>query len=513
MGTMDRRAFLQSVGVGVLASTGPLTPWAATAAGRPNVLFVCVDDLRPQLSCYGKDFMVTPNVDRFAGRGVVFTNHFVQVPTCGASRCCLLTGQRPRTRSALGNEAFQDLPREDPGRPISIPHWFRMNGYRTTSFGKVSHSPNGRRYAKPAGRYDKDGNMIYSGPDDHEPELASSWDAVGGPTGEWGDPWSAFFGYAGGKTRRYREPKSPATQAADVPDVGYPDGLIAEAAVKRLEAAGQQRNPFFMAVGFYKPHLPFCAPKRYWDLYNREAIPLPDHPDPPKNVDLSLSLHRNGELTGRYDALSDPSEATEAETRRLRHGYFACVSYIDAQIGKVLEALDRSGKRDDTIVVIWGDHGWHLGDLYVWGKHTTFDFSLRSALLVDAPGLQHRGAGAAGLVETVDLYPTLSALAGLDIPEDLSGTDVSGVLESPASMGKDAAFGYWRRGSTLAKTVRTERYRLVEWTKPGHGVVQTELYDHSADPDETVNVAESRPGVVARLRKRLETESPELVEL
>ena len=500
----SRRTFLKQMAT---AAAAPLLAGAAQADNRPNVLFICVDDLRPQLACYGNETMVTPNLDRLAGQGMLFKRHYVQAPTCGASRCSLLTGLRPNRPELLRNDAFTTLPRTDPGHPISLPGLFRENGYATVSVGKVSHSPNGLRYAKPSGRFDEQGHMLYSGPDDRAHELALSWDAAYGPIGEWGDPWSAFFGYAGGGTRSYVEPKSPAVEAAEAPDAGYPDGITAEAAIHELRRL--RDRPFFLSVGFYKPHLPFCAPKKYWDLYDRERIPLAPHPEPPKNADPSLSLHRNGELTGRYAALGDPAHATEAEARKLRHGYFACVSYVDAQIGKVLNELDRLGLRDNTIVVVWGDHGWHLGDLHVWGKHTTFEFSLRSALLIDAPGMPG-GANTDALVESLDLYPTLAGLCGLDAPHFLDGTDISPVLEDPAHPGKDGAFGHWRRGKHIATSLRTPRYRLTVWKDPAGRIVQTELYDHKTDPDETTNIAEEQPAVVRELMPQLEARTPEL---
>lgn len=508
---VSRRAFLRGAGAALMGATACATGRAASSRRQqPNVLFICVDDLRPQLSCYGRDFMHTPNLDRLAAEGLVFNNHFVQVPTCGASRCSLLTGQRPNAPGRLGNGAFHTLSRTSPEDAPSLPYMFQQNGYTTVSIGKVSHSPSGRRVPKPSGRYDSDGKMIYSGPRDNEPELAFAWDRVYGPIGEWGDPWSAFFAYAGGKTRSYTENKSPATESADVPDTGYPDGLTADAAVKELRQL--KDGPFFLSVGFYKPHLPFCAPKMYWDLYDRDEIPLPEHSAPPKNVDLSLSIHRNGELTGRYAALKDPAHASEAETRRLRHGYFACVSYTDAQIGRVLGELDRLGLRDNTIVVVWGDHGWHLGDLHVWGKHTTFEFSMRSALLMRVPGMTKAGSHTDALVESLDLYPTLAECCGLKAPgKGLGGTSLTPVLRDPKHPGKDGAFGYWHRGKRKAKTLRTRRYRLVEWLDPDGKQVQVELYDHQSDPDETVNVAGEHPEVVARLLKQLHKEKPVLV--
>jgi len=484
------------------APIGPVRRTDLERPDTPNVLMICVDDLRPQLPGYGKDFMVTPNLDRFAQSAAVFDKHYVQVPTCGPSRACMLTGRRPFGPLALSNRVFESFPRTPEFGATTMPGAFKAAGYTTVAVGKVSHNPSSRRYPKPSGKFDADGNMKYAGPDDRKPEIAHAWDRVGVPTGKWGDPWSAFFGYAGGKTRTYKPPKMPATEAADVPDAGYPDGLIAEEAIRELRRLKDE--PFFLATGFFKPHLPFCAPKKYWDLYNRDEIPLAPHPGPPENVDTGLSLHPNGELTGRYEALQNRREATDDEARRLRHGYFAAVSYIDAQIGKLLDELDALGLADNTIVVVWGDHGWHLGDLYVWGKHTAFEYSLRSAMLMRTPGAAANGKTVDGIVESIDLYPTLAALCGLNTPDIVEGASFENLLKDPGAPGKDAAFGFWRRGGADARTIRTEKYRLTVWTKDAD-TRQIELYDHRVDPHESKNIAAERPDIVAQLRSRLET--------
>ena len=262
-------------------------------------------------------------------------------------------------------------------------------------------------------------------------------------------------------------------------------------------------DPFFLAVGFYKPHLPFCAPKKYWDLYDPATLPMAPHPTAPEGVDRSLSLHRNDELTGNYHELIDPEEATEEEARHLRHGYFACVSYVDAQIGKVLKALEGLGLADNTVVVVWGDHGWHLGDLHVWGKHTTFEWSLRSALLVRAPGAAAHGAHIDGIVESVDIFPTLAGLCGVSPPANLPGRSMQPLLDNPEAPGKDGALSFWRRRNNRAITYRTERYRFTRWTD-GPKVVQEELYDHTADPNEGTNIAAAYPEVAASLREAMD---------
>ena len=370
---MRRRTFLRAAGLGLAGVAMAPMGRAAPVKDKPNVLFICVDDLRPELGCYGREQMITPNLDKLASQGVLFNNHFVQVPTCGASRCCLLTGQRPTRPGAVSNAAFEGLPRTDTGRAFSMPRLFRENGYTTVSVGKVSHGGDGRRHGKPSSRVDE-----------------------------------------------------------------------------------------------------------------------------------------NGEMTGAYAALKTPEEATDEEARKLWHGYFACVSYVDAQVGKVLDELDRLGLRDNMIVVVWGDHGWHLGDLHVWGKHTTFEFSLRSTLIVHAPGMSANGSRTDGLVETLDLYPTLADLCGLDAPIGLDGASLIPMLHNTRHLGKDGAFGYWRRHGCKAKTLRTSRYRIVRWTNAKGKVVQTELYDHQADPVETTNIAKDRPEAVTRLLAQLDAESPRL---
>lgn len=319
----------------------------AEPSHRKNVLFIAVDDLRPQLHCYGREEMVTPNIDRLAADGRMFRRHYVQVPTCGASRCAMLTGRYPSQPGQYDNEAFETLPREGPAI-ASLPGMFRAHGYRTVSIGKITHSPDGRR-------------------DDGQDELPFAWDETGVPSGPWKTGWDAFFAYADGSTRIPGQ--TPATERADVSDDGYPDGLIADAAIAELNEL--QGQPFFLAVGFFKPHLPFNAPTKYWDLYDPAVLPAATNPQAPMNVDPAISLHKSSELTPRYTGLKEPGVVSEAEARNLQHSYRACVSYVDAQIGRVLEELDHLGLRENTIVVLWGDHGWHLAS-------TAFGASTRS---------------------------------------------------------------------------------------------------------------------------------------
>lgn len=453
------------------------------AGARPNVLFIAIDDLRPELRPYGVSAVKAPNLDRLAAEGLVFLRHYVQVPTCGASRYAMLTGQRPTSAAHLSNEAFVNLLPRTPGeRPESFAHLFRLAGYHTAAIGKISHYPDGRVYS-------------YAGEGDGRREMPLSWDEIEGPIGKWGTAWNAFFGYADGTSRNSGRTSRPAYEMAPVEDDAYPDGMIAAAAVAKLRQLQSSAEPFLLAVGFFKPHLPFTAPKRYWDLYERDEIELSPNPDAPEGLN-PRSLHDSGEFFNNYD--SHPSvggagtRIDDEYARTLRHAYYAAVSYVDAQVGRVLDELDRLGLRENTIVVIWGDHGWHLGDHTIWGKHTTLERSLRSPLIIRVPGMVDPGRTTDGLIESVDLYPSLAELCGLEAPSGLSGTSFVAHLREPGHRGKAGAYGYFGGRSTL----RTDRYRITEHHT---GDPRVELFDHAVDPLETTNIAGEQPAVVARL--------------
>lgn len=451
---------------------------------RPNVLFICVDDLRPQLGCYGESFMVTPNIDALAGEGILFSRHYTQVPTCGASRLCMLSGMRPSQQIHLTNhvmfETLSGMPEKE--RPETFIHHFRRNGYYTVGIGKISHSPDGYVYSNRIEKTDK-------------LELPYSWDEMLFVPGQWKTGNRAIFAYEGGINRIDVNKQVPPYERGDVDDLGYPDGLHADLVLDKLEQLKEQKRTFFLAVGFYKPHLPFNAPSKYWDLYQRENIPLSPNPDMPVNVD-SASLHNSFEFN-HYKKGKEQGRLGEAVSedyaKLIRHAYFACVSYIDAQIGKILNELDRLDLDKNTIVVLWGDHGWHLGDHTLWGKHTCFERSLRSALILRVPGTGVSGIVSDDLIETIDIYPTLCELCGVEIPPGIDGTSMVSQLMNPESGGKDAVYGYFNSGISL----RTDRYRLTVYNRDGKRVF--ELFDHLNDPNETVNIAGDHPETVNEL--------------
>ena len=500
---LTRRRFLKNSAVAAAGLMIPPSVAMAMAAKkndagkRPNVLFISVDDLRPQLGCYGRPETISPNLNRLASEGVIFTNHFVQCPACAPSRYSLLTGQRPH-RSRLESytmQAFDLIPQKYEGRPVSLPHQFKLNGYRTVSVGKISHSPDGRKRGPSIIETD-----AYDAGDTGEPELPFGWDEVYTPYGQWKTAWGAFFAYAGGKTRI--PGKTPSTEAANVPDTGYPDGLIAQEAIKKLRQL--KDKPFFLAVGFYKPHLPFNSPRKYWNAYERDKINLSATPDAPKNIDPNISLHNSYELTPRYTGLATPGVVTGDEARKLRHGYYACVHYIDTQVGKVLSELDRLGLRDNTIVVVWGDHGWHLGDYSIWGKSTLFEFALRSPLIIRAPDVSVAGGKNPQLIESLDIYPTLCRLCGLEIPEHLDGKSFAALLKNSNLPGKGYACSYHKKEDFVGETMRTSRYRIVRWTDMNNKLVHVELYDHKSGPYETENIADKHPELTRKLLSQMQ---------
>jgi arylsulfatase A-like enzyme len=456
---------------------------AKPSGSRPNVLFIAVDDLRPQINAYGETGMITPNMDRLAREGRLFNKHYVQCPTCGASRYSMMTSRRPRNSAATSNNAFGNLFQNtnDPQNPNSLPQAFRFAGYRTVGLGKLSHEPDGGAA-----------------------EMPGAWDEAYMTSGIWNDPWGAFFAYANGVTRdRGVSLRTEIGVAADgitsLEDTDYPDGLMADEAVRRLREFKENDEPFFFGIGFIKPHLPFAAPKKYWDLYDREAIEVPVQ-SLPAGVDSGLTQSGNGEFIGNYGGTNT---IDEAEAKLSIHGYYACVSYVDAQIGKVLDELDALNLTEDTIVVLWGDHGWHLGEHTVWGKHTTLEESLKSALIVRTPYQAYRGFPTDCLAESIDIYPTLCELCGIPVPDSVEGQSFASALADPTATPKDFALGLWRKGDTDGYSIRTDCYRLVRWGNDAANPTQIDLFDYESDPLGKQNVEGLDPDVVTDLLNRI----------
>ena len=450
---------------------------------KPNVLFICIDDLRPELGCYGNPHIKSPSIDQLARSATTFTNHFVSVPTCGASRYSLLTGRLPQTAAHVQNEACREFIAGKPETdvPETFVHHLRRNGYYTVGIGKISHYVDGLLYG-------------YTDPVGTEYELPHSWDEMLLDAGKWGTGWNAFFGYADGTNRQGMNKQVKPYEMAEVDDNGYPDGLIASQALEKIRELSKKDQPFFLAVGFFKPHLPFNAPKKYWDLYDENEIPLSPTPFIPENVNPA-SLHQSGEFNGYLlgdEEANLNGPVSDAYARKLRHAYFACVSYVDAQVGKLLDELEKQGLAENTVVVLWGDHGWHLGDHLIWGKHTIFERALKSAFMVKIPSVT-KGDKAEQVVSTVDIYPTVMEICGLEMPYASGGKSMMPLLRDSKAPWENIAYGYFRKGISL----RTDRYRLTRYFRSEEPSL--ELYDHLEDPLETRNIAQTRPELVESL--------------
>jgi iduronate 2-sulfatase len=453
------------------------------AAERPNVLFVCVDDLKPVLGCYGETAVKSPNIDRLAASGVRFDRAYCNQAVCAPSRNSLMTGLRPTSIGVYDLETNFRVGRPD---AVTMGQWFKQHGYRTEALGKVFHVGHG--------------NV-----DDAASWSVPHWAPKGGmyvlEENQRGQMVKAAV--AGRPPTR----RGPAVEAVEAADDDFADGKVAAEAVRRLRAAKENSDePFFLMVGFVKPHLPFAVPKRYWDMYDRSSFePAAGQSMPAGAPDFAATPWT--ELRN-YTDVPDTGPLSDDQQRELIHGYHAAVTYLDAQVGRVLDELDRLGLAKNTIVVFWGDHGWHLGDHGMWAKHTNYEQAARIPLVVRAPGLSQDGGVSRGVVESVDLYPTLCEVTGVPRPDGLDGASFAGALKDPAdAKTKEAIFHVYPRspkgmGQILGRAVRTVRHRLIEWKKPGAKAdsAMVELYDYQADPAETKNLADEQPDVVARLR-------------
>lgn len=454
----------------------------ATATEKPNVLLICVDDLKPTLGCYGDPIAKTPNVDRLAARGMRFDRAYCNQAVCSPSRNALMTGLRPQTLGIydLGTNFRKAAP-----EAVTLAQQFQRNDYRTEAMGKIFHVGHGNH--EDAGSWSvphwKPKAPTYASPENRQKETQARKEVRA----------------SGVAVAAWKLPRGEAYEAADVPDNAYADGAIADEAVQRLQAAKEnQGQPFFMAVGFVRPHLPFCAPKKYWDLYDASAFKLADVRTPPEGAP-EFAPQFGGELR-QYAGIPKKGELPEELQRTLIHGYYAATSYMDAQLGRVLDALEETGLARNTIVVLWGDHGWHLGDHGMWCKHTNYEEAARIPVIVATSGLKAGGKTAA-LIETVDIYPTLCELAGVPVPQKLDGLSFAAVLKNPAASIRESVIHVYPRGPRLGRAIRTGRHRLVEWKNPGApaDTAVLELYDYQADPAETKNLAAEQPEIVAQL--------------
>lgn len=415
-----------------------------------NVLFITIDDLRPELGCYGTD-AVTPSIDAVAQAGVLYTNAYCQFSWCSPSRASMLTGLRPDKTGVfdLKTHFRKKLPDTK-----TLPQYFKDNGYHTAAFGKIYH------------------NEIFL-------QDSSSWSEP-----NWFPPFEEpLYVYASEENKRIvearKKPFSYPTESASVEDEAYPDGMITAEAIKKMNEL--QDQDFFIAVGFYKPHLPYNAPKKYFDLYDPSAFDVPESEFPNAAPPFALRA-RSEEMS--YVGVNEKPYSDSLKTT-LTHGYYACVSYVDAQIGKLVDELERLNLRKKTIIVIWGDHGYKLGEYGHWSKHSNFDVDTRVPLVISSPSVEKRVEK--NIVESIDIYPTLCELTGLPVPIGLDGKNISG-KDSPIE--KDFAISQIVRDSLIGYSIRWSDLRYTRWISlPGKQVHAEELYDHSIDPKETDNKA------------------------
>ena len=482
------RSCLIALALGLLVAGAPMRRAGAqatvtsAAAERKNVLLILVDDLRPEIGAYGSARAITPNMDRLAATGVLFERAYTQIAVCAPSRAALLTGLRPDSTRIY--DLVTPLRTVMPAT-MTMPRFFKSQGYTTMSLGKVYHHRDDDPQGWSMPPLDAEGAWHGRG------YLAeSSIRAV--------ESFAATRGTGSGG-------RGPAFEAANVPDTAYPDGKLANLAIERLSARSVG-VPFFLAIGFNKPHLPFNAPQKYWNLYPAERVMLPSNDYPPSNV-TPYTLTTFGELRA-YTDMPKQGNLSPEQARALNRGYLASVSYVDAQIGRVLDALDSLGLTRNTIVVLWGDHGYKLGEHAQWTKHANFELDTRIPLIVRAPGVTSPGGRSRAFVETVDVFATLSDLAGLPIPPQ-QGTSMVPVLANPLRDWKTAAFSQFPREAgnrVMGRSIRTDRYRYVEWTREATGeVLARELYDHATDPQENANVAATsrHASTVVDLARRL----------
>lgn len=487
---------------------------AALFAAPPNVLFIVVDDLKPVLGCYGDTRVFTPHIDRLATRGLVLVNAHCQQAVCGPSRASLLTGMLP---DRTGVRDLETRMRDVHPDLLTLPQHFKNNGYFTRSMGKIFDGRN------------SDGADTQDAPSWSVPHVnVAGTRSIGYYAGENAfraveaakreGTWDESRGVVGALAKiNYL----PSTESANVPDEAYGDGALARAAASALGELAEQRKPFFFAVGFTRPHLPFAAPKKYWDLYGRDTIELAPFREHAEGAP-ALAYHSSGELRGYSDIppRDDPRPLSDEKQRELIHGYYAATSYVDAQIGLVLHKLDELGLAETTIVVLWGDHGWHLGDHGLWCKHTVLEQATRSPLIICWPQRMREKRVSPTTVEFVDVFPTLAEMAGLETPPGLDGRSLVPLFNDNAAFAALPARSQFQRGlDHMGYSIRTERYRWTEWRRTHYSandysgpVVATELYDYATDPLETKNLAGS-PGVAEverELRARFRERFPHL---
>lgn len=436
-----------------------------------NVLFIAMDDMRTELNCYGGSHIKSPNIDKLANKGVTFKNAYVQQAICMASRASIMTGYRPEQHGIYTGESVQNLVPD----VKTMNKLFAENGYEVSAFGKIYH------------------HKI-----DHEKQFGDEWFD---PQEKWAG--RGYYTDEAIEQMRYNEDhqvkgrnhknRGPAYEFADVPDSAYIDGYNTEYVMRKLQAYKKNGKPFFLAMGFHKPHLPFIAPKKYWDMYPLKTIKQPEIQNPPKNC-TPYTLRSWGELRNYYGMPKNKEPVGEDTTLILRRGYYACVSYVDALIGKLLNELELLDLDDNTIIVLWADHGYKLGDYGYWCKWSNMTIDTKVPLIFSVPGME-KGVQTKALAELQDMYPTLAELCNLELPEHVQGRSLVPVLENPEIEWDDEVSSVWPHNrrtydeTVMGYSIKSQRFNYIEWVELSTGeVLGRDLYDLESDPKETVNV-------------------------
>ncbi|MCM8537300.1 MAG: sulfatase [Lentisphaeraceae bacterium] len=450
-----------------------LTSSLPSFSQQKNILFIAVDDLKPTLGCYGTEHVISPNIDRIAKEGATFLNAYCNVPVCGASRASIMTSIRPIAGKRFMSHMSQ-ADKEAQGI-LTLAGHFKNNGYTTISNGKILHMK-------------EDSESDWSEKPWHDINYSQKNWASNNFDALWKDPKS--------KENLSKRGRGPYFEAADVSDDEHQDGQVALKTIEDLKKLKESGKPFFLACGFWRPHLPFNAPKKYFDMYDPTKLPMSKNSFPisklPKGCKSSKEFYAYSKVEGRWGSKEFEREA--------RHGYFACVTYIDAQIGRILDELDRLKLSENTIIVLWGDHGWHLGEHQFWGKHNNLDQSTRAPLIIKAPGLT-KGFKLKQLAEFVDVYPTLCELTGTETPKHVQGKSLKAVLESSKAPTKDAVFIEWRN----CYTIKTAKFAYTEFFDKKGKVTDFMLFDHIKDRAENTNIVHNPEyrSVVTKLRAQL----------
>lgn len=482
---------------------------------RPNILFISVDDLRPTLGVYGDTIAVTPNIDRLASEGMTFMQTYTQVAVCAPSRASLMTGLRPDSTRVwhLGDKFREIHP-----NTVTMPQYFSKFGYHTVNLGKIFHNymPDSISWDEPdlrPSRYlrpdwiNRDGETFYIDEKVNVSQVHKRDSLLKIRPIRYADGWNT----------------GPAWEAANVHDTMYYDGAQNKLAKQTLTRIAKMDKPFFMGLGYFRPHLPFVAPKKYWDMYNREKIPLSKNPEIPKNAPLH-TMNSMYELR-HYDGFSHIGHPTSSyrmsqdTIQTLRHGYYASVSYVDALLGQLITHMKDIGIYDNTIIILWGDHGWKLGDHNSWGKMTNYNIDLKVPMIIRYPNQENKNAKTYEITELIDMFPSLCELANIEVPEYMQGTSFVPLLENPTLEWKKAAFSQFHRRPKVSAdgkrymgySINTKNYHYIEWygwdSKTGtKGEFESaELYDSKNDPLETINIAQNEElsEVIKSLSKQL----------